>query len=250
MNRSAATSPACSRRTWHNLSAFLKSSFDYDTGSFEPATDNTPQKRCMLRSDLNINNSNKFSFNYVQLDSSSDNILSGSTSAGIGRRTVGTDFMNYRNSNYAILENRKTGTGEWNSVIGSTMSNTLRVDYSSSDESRPQNFDVCSRSSTSSRAAPPTSRSAASRSRRTTSCATSTFEVKNDFTKFGTKHELTFGGRVERYHSDNVFFNCCKQGAWIYNSLDDFYADARGCAGQPEPHDCRRSRRASTRCAT
>ena len=46
--------------------------------------------------------------------------------------------MNYPGSNYQILENRKTSTGELNSVIGSTMSNSLRVNYSSSDESRPQ----------------------------------------------------------------------------------------------------------------
>ena len=35
-----------------SLSAFLKSSFNYDTGSFDPATDNTPQKRGILRSRL------------------------------------------------------------------------------------------------------------------------------------------------------------------------------------------------------
>ena len=46
--------------------------------------------------------------------------------------------MNFPGSNYDILENRKTFTGELNSVIGSTMSNSLRVNYSSSDESRPQ----------------------------------------------------------------------------------------------------------------
>ena len=59
------------------------------------------------------------------------------------------------------------------------------------------------------------------------------FEIKNDFTKFSTKHELTFGGRVERYNSDNVFFNCCKQGAWVYNTLDEFYADAREALANP-----------------
>ena len=215
-----------------NLSAFLKSNFDYDTGSFEAPTDNTPQKRGILRSDVNLNNSNKFSFNYVQLNSSSDNILSGSTSAGIGRRGVNTDFMNYASSNYQILENRKTSTGEWNSVIGSTMSNTMRVNYSSSDESRPQNFklfpfvDILQGGTAYiSFGSEPFTPNNELRYQQ--------FEVKNDFTKFSTKHELTFGGRVERYHSDNVFFNCCKQGAWTYSSLDDFYADARGALADP-----------------
>ncbi len=50
--------------------------------------------------------------------------------------------MNYAESNYPILENRKTSTGELNSVFGNTMSNSLRVNYSSSDESRPQNFEL------------------------------------------------------------------------------------------------------------
>jgi hypothetical protein len=215
-----------------NLSAFLKSSFGYDTGSFDPATDNTPQKRGILRTDYNLNPSNKIFFNYVQLNSSSDNQLSGSTSAGIGRRTVATDAINYQASNYQILENRKTSAGEWNSVIGNSMANSLRVTYSSSDEGRPQNFQLfpfvdilqAGTAYLSFGAEPFTPNN---------ELRYQSYEVKNDFTKFGAKHELTFGGRVERYHSDNVFFNCCKQGAWVYSSLDDFYTDARDALANP-----------------
>ena len=50
--------------------------------------DPTPAKRYLLRTDYNLNTSNKISFRYNQLDSSSDNNLSGSTSAGLGRSTV------------------------------------------------------------------------------------------------------------------------------------------------------------------
>jgi hypothetical protein len=215
-----------------NMSAFLKSAFGYDTGSFDPATDNTPQKRGILRTDYNLNASNKIFFNYVQLNSSSDNQLSGSTSAGIGRRQVSTDALNFQSSNYQILENRKTTAGEWNSVLGSTMSNSLRLTYSSSDESRPQNFKLfpfvdilqggTAYMSFGSEPFTPNNE-----------LRYKSFEVKNDFSKFGAKNELTFGGRVERYHSDNVFFNCCKQGAWVYNSLDDFYTDARDALANP-----------------
>ncbi len=215
-----------------NLSAFLKSSFNYDTGSFDPATDNTPQKRGMLRTDVNMSANHKFSFNYLQLNSSSDNQLSGSTSAGIGRRQVATDAMNFQASNYSILENRKTSTGELNSVFGNSMANSLRVNYSSSDESRPQNFTLFpfvdilqSGTAYISFGSEPFTPNNELRYNQ--------FEVKNDFTKFSTKHELTFGGRVERYNSDNVFFNCCKQGAWVYNSLDEFYADARESLANP-----------------
>ncbi|HYE85800.1 MAG TPA: carboxypeptidase regulatory-like domain-containing protein, partial [Vicinamibacterales bacterium] len=214
------------------LSSFLKTNFNYDTGSFDPPTDNTPQKRGMIRSDLNINAKHKFSFNYLQLNSSSDNILSGSTSAGLGRRQVNTDFMNFQGSNYAILENRKTTTGELNSVIGSTMSNSLRFTYSYSDEGRPQSdvlfpfVDIRQGNSvyTSFGSEPFTPNN---------ELVYNSYEVKNDFTKFMTKHEITGGFRVERYHSDNVFFNCCKQGAWVYASLADFYADAQGFLANP-----------------
>jgi len=214
------------------LSTFLKNNFNYDTGSFDPATDNTPQKRGIFRTDLNLNPSNKIFFNYVQLNSSSDNQLSSSGSAGIGRRSVATDAINYQNSNYQILENRKTTAGEWNSVLGSTMSNSLRVTYSSSDESRPQNFTLfpfvdilqggTAYLSFGSEPFTPNNE-----------LRYQSFEVKNDFTKFSSKNELTFGGRLERYHSDNVFFNCCKQGAWVYNSLDDFYTDALASLANP-----------------
>ena len=215
-----------------NLSAFLKSSFGYDTGSFDPATDNTPQKRGIFRTDLNLNPSNKIFFNYVQLNSSSDNQLSTSTSAGIGRRGVATDAINYQGSNYQILENRKTTAGEWNAVLGSSMSNTFRLTYSSSDESRPQSdvlfpfVDILQGGTAylSFGSEPFTPNN---------ELRYKSFEVKNDFTKFGTTHEFTFGGRVERYHSDNVFFNCCKQGAWVYNSLEDFYTDARAALANP-----------------
>jgi hypothetical protein len=215
-----------------NLSNFLATNFDYETGSFDPATDNTPQKRGILRFDFNLNASNKIFFNYVQLKSSSDNQLSGSTSAGIGRRQVTTDFMQYQNSNYKILENRVTPSGEWNSVIGSSMANSLRITYSASDEGRPQDFelfpfvDILQGSSAyiSFGAEPFTPNN---------ELIYNSFEVKNDFTKFGSKHEFTGGFRIERYHSDNVFFNCCKQGNWVYNSLADFYADAQATLANP-----------------
>ena len=215
-----------------NLSAFLKSNFNYDTGSFDPATDNTPQKRGILRFDWNMNANNKVFFNYVQLNSNSDNRLSGSSSAGIGRFGNITDGINYQNSNYEILENRRTTATEWNTVIGSTMSNSTRVTYSFSDEGRPQNFELFpfvdilqgGTAYLSFGAEPFTPNN---------ELVYNSWELKNDFVKFGSKHEFKFGGRIERYHSDNVFFNCCKQGSWVYNSLDDFYTDARDALANP-----------------
>ena len=214
------------------LSSFLKTNFNYDTGSIDPQTKNTPQKRGILRTDVNLNANNKIAFNYLQLNSSTGVQLSSSGSAGIGRRQVATDALNYANSNYTILENRKTTTGEWNSVIGSTMANTLRVSYGSSDESRGDIgklfpfVDILQGGTAylSFGSEPFTPNN---------ELRYQSWELKNDITKFGAKHEVTAGGRFERYHSDNSFFNCGKQGAYVYNSLDDFYAAARETLANP-----------------
>lgn len=65
------------------LSAFLKS--NYDTGSFEPATDNTPQKRTMVRTDDNLSNSDKISFNSGTSISSCSASATCSTREQVGR---------------------------------------------------------------------------------------------------------------------------------------------------------------------
>ena len=59
-----------------------------------------------------------------------------------------------------------------------------------------------------------------------------TFQLQDSFTKFGKKHTLTFGGAVEKYHSENVFFPG-KQSAYVYNSLADFYTDANDFLANP-----------------
>ena len=59
-----------------------------------------------------------------------------------------------------------------------------------------------------------------------------TFQLQDSFTKFGKKHTLTFGGAVEKYRSENVFFPG-KQSAYVYNSLADFYTDANDFLANP-----------------
>ena len=118
------------------LSSFLQQNFGYDPGAFAGLTDLTPAKRYLLRTDLNLTTNNKISFRYNQLDSSSDNYTSGSSSAGIGRSPFTTAFLGFGSTTYSILENIKSGIGEWNSVIGSSMSNSLITGYTTNDESR------------------------------------------------------------------------------------------------------------------
>ena len=209
------------------LSSYLKSSFSYDTGPFGDIPDETPAKRFLLRSDYNINNANKVSFRYNHLNSFSDTILSSSTSALRGRSNLSTSFLNFQNSNYQLLENIRSGIGEWNTVIGSTMANSFQSGYTYQDESRASRGSVFplvdifegGTSYTTFGFEPFTYQN---------ELKYSTFQLQDAFTKFSSRHSLTVGAYAEKYHSDNVFWACCPQSGYSYNSLADFYTDANG----------------------
>jgi hypothetical protein len=214
------------------LSSFLKQNFSYDTGPFNTLPKETPVKRFLLRSDYNVNNNNKVSFRYNYLDSFTDVGISGSNSALRGRSINSTGFLTYQNSNYQLLENIRSGIGEWNTVIGNSMANQLISGYTTQDESRATRgtlfplVDIFEGG---------------------TSYLTfggepftfpnglkyHTFQVQDNFTKFMSAHTLTFGMYSEKYHSDNIFMSCCTQSAYAYNSLADFYTDARDFLANP-----------------
>jgi hypothetical protein len=214
------------------LSSFLSSKFDYETGPFDNIDKDTPAKRFLLRSDYNINRNNKVSFRYNHLNSFTDVGLSSSASALNGRAAGSTSFLSFQNSNYQILENIRSGIGEWNTVIGSSMANSFQSGYTYQDESRASRGDLFpfvdifegGTSFTAFGFEPFTVNN---------ELRYKTFQVQDNFTKFSTKHTLTLGVYAEKYHSDNVFFGCCPQSAYAYNSLADFYTDANGYLANP-----------------
>ena len=165
-------------------------------------------------------------------------LLSTSSSLGFGRSSgTNTTFLGYKNSNYSILENYRSGIGEWNSIIGS--SDVEQPDRRLHDATTraAATSARCSRSSTSSTApASPTRRSASEPFTPNNELRYNTFQLQDSFTKFANRHSLTFGASVEKYHSENVFFPG-KQSAYVYNSLSDFYTDLQWLPGEPEPDD-------------
>ena len=213
------------------LSSFLKSNFDYDTGGYQDYEFATPGRRVLAKFDYNLNNRNKLTFRYNQLDSSTDVLLSSSSSLGFGGRRSNTTGLNFEASNYSILENIKSGVGELNTIIGTTMANSLIVGYSSSDESRGYKgeffplVDILQGGSvyTTFGFEPFTPNN---------ELRYKTFQMQDSFTKFGEKHSITVGGSFEKYHSDNVFFPG-SQSVYVYRSLDDFYTDARDFLANP-----------------
>jgi len=214
------------------LSSFLSSAFHYDTGPYENIPKSTPAKPFLVKGDYNLNAANKITFRYSQLSSSADQNLSSSSSLGFGRQTFSNNFLNYQGSDYAILENIHSGIGEWNSTYGSTMSNSLIVGYTKQDESRApigglfpfvDILDGNNVAYTSFGSEPFTPNN---------ELRYNTFQLQDSFIKFGKKHTFTYGGAIEKYHSENVFFPG-KQSSYVYNSLADFQADAADFLANP-----------------
>src|SRR5690606_1803532 len=165
---------------------------------------------------------------YTSLDSETDNLVSTSSSLGFGRNRGLS--MSYTGSNYTILENIDSYAAEWNSLITDRMSNQLLFTYTKQDESRGaiSNLfpfvdilagDIPGQSGTyiSFGSEPFTPNN---------ELRYSNWQLQNNFTIYGNRHDLTFGLNIEGYESENVFFPG-KQSAYVYNSLSDFYADAR-----------------------
>lgn len=212
------------------LSAFLAQNFGYTTGPYEGYDDLTPERRILVRNDFNLDTNNKVSFRYNHLDSSTDVSISSSSSLLRGRRPFTTDYLSFQNSNYKILENIRSGIGEWSSIIGSTMSNSLIIGYTTQDESRGAIelfpfVDIWEGGQpyTSFGSEPFTPNN---------ELRYGTFQLQNNFTRYGNRHSLTFGASLERYESENVFFPG-SQSAYLYNSLEDFYTDARDHLANP-----------------
>lgn len=213
------------------LSSYLKQSFGYETGPYQDYPFETPAKRYLAKLDYNLNDRNKISVRYLQLDSETPVLLSNSSSLGRGTRRTNTTGLNFANSNYAILENIKSGVGEWNAILGNNMANSLIVGYTTNDESRSAPgelfpfVDILSGGSvyTSFGYEPFTPAN---------QLRYKTFQVQDNFTWNRGRHTFTFGGTVEKYHSDNVFYPG-SQSVYVYNSLSDFYTDANDYLANP-----------------
>ncbi|CAN5853408.1 carboxypeptidase regulatory-like domain-containing protein [soil metagenome] len=215
------------------LSAFLRSNFEYETGPYEGYDHEIPARRFLGKLDLNVNERNKISLRYNHLDSSTDILLSNSNSLGAGsrRQPGGGTGMNFRNSNYMILENIRSFIGELNSVLGPRTSNQLIAGYTTQDESRDSPgrvfpfVDILESGSvyTSFGFEPFTLNN---------ELRYNTLQVQNNLTVFRNRHTFTVGASVQRYRSDNVFFRG-SQSIYVYNSLADFYTDANDHLANP-----------------
>jgi hypothetical protein len=213
------------------LSSYLARNFNYVTGPYQDYSHQTPAKKYLFRTDYNINSTNRLSLRYIQLDSSTDVLLSNSSSLGFGTRRTNLNGLNFQNSNYKILENIRSFVGEWNAAFGSQASNNLIIGYTKQDESRDSlgtffpMVDILEAGSvyTTFGFEPFTPNN---------ELRYNSFQIQDNLTFYRGSHTISTGVSLERYESENVFFPG-SQSAYVYNSLADFYADANSFLANP-----------------
>src|SRR3989440_1686301 len=208
-----------------SLSSYMKNNFNYVTGPYQGYDFKIPSTRALARIDYNLNDHNKFNLRYNLLNSSTDVLISTSSSLGFGSRRGNTQALTFANSNYAILENIRSIVGEWNSTLGTQTSNNLIVGYNSSNESRktisPPWFPEVEILNT----GQPYTTFGFEPFTPQNQLYYHNYQLQDNFSYYLPKHSLTFGVSVEKYHSKNVFFPGA-QSVYVYNSLADFYTHA------------------------
>ncbi len=215
----------------NQLSSYLQSNFGYDTGPYQGYNQETPATRFLIRFDYNLNNTNKISLRYNQLDSRTDVLESNSSSLGFGSRRSSTNALNFQNSNYIILENIRSIIGEWNSSFGNNMANNFITGYTYNDESRDSKGSFFPLVEILQEGTPYTSFGYEPFTPNN-ELRYHSFQVQDNLTIYLKEHYLTFGISAESYRSENVFFPG-SQSVYVYNSLDDFYADANAYLQNP-----------------
>ena len=206
------------------LSTYLKNKFNYETGPYQGYDNETLGKKFLIKLDYNINDKNKLSVRYNHLDSSTDVLMSNSSSLGFGNRNLRPEALNFQNSNYSIMENIRSLVAELNTRINSNMSNNLIIGYTSQDESRGYKgeffpmVDILNAGSTyTSFGFEPFTPNNELRYK--------TFQIQENLQIFKGNHTITTGFSYENYQSENVFYPG-SQSVYVYNSLADFYKDA------------------------
>lgn len=211
-----------------DLSKLMLDKFGYVTGPWENFNSVSESTKFLARLDWNVNDNHKVSLRYVQHDSSSDQLISNSNSAGLGNRTAQVNAMSYKNSGYVIEDNTKSIVLEVNSKFSDRWSNTFIGGYDLQEENRGlqgggmfPTIDI---------------RNGSANAATLISVGLDPFTPGNlldystlHFTdnvtgRFG-KHTFVFGANYERFVSNNLFYPA-SNGVYVFDSLAAFTAAA------------------------
>jgi hypothetical protein len=210
----------------NELSSFLRNTYGYETGPYQGYDHTTSATKFLGKLDWNINDNNKFSIRYTHLDSNTDVLASGSSSLGFGGRNFNLNALNFQNTNYIINENIRSVVGELNTRFTDKITNNFIIGYTFQDESRGSRGDFFPMVDILKDGATYTTFGFEPFTPNN-ELRYKTFQIQNNLQIFRNKSTWTFGGSYEKYQSENVFFPG-SQSAYVFNSLEDFYASANG----------------------
>ncbi len=207
-----------------NLSTFMRDKFGYETGPYENYSNESKSNKFLAKLDYNINQNHKFSIRGNILNSATDVLASNSSSLGFGNRRTNLNALNYQNTNYIQYENIRSVVAELNSNLGGNLTNNIIAGYTSQVEDRGSRGsffplieiqkDGTNYISLGTEPFTPSNK-----------LSYQTYQFQDNLTYFAGKHVLTAGVNVEYMKYKNVFFPG-SQSVYVYNSLNDFYADA------------------------
>lgn len=211
-----------------SLRSFLKNKFNYETGEYEAYNADTKSEKFLLRLDYNLNTNNKVSLRYTHHNSSSDQLISNSTSAGAGNRRSRIDAMSFQNSGYTVGDNTRSIVAELNSNFNKKFYNNIIAgsDYQNEDRLYSQTIfptiDILkdNRTYISTGFDPFTPNNKLNYR---------TIHFTNNLSFGSGRNNYVLGVHFENYQSNNLFFPA-SNGVYVFNSLSDFYEAANSSA--------------------
>ena len=208
------------------LSTYLNTNFGYQTGPFENYDNKSNSDKFLIKLDFNLNDNNKISARYVWHNSSSDVNISNSNQIGNGNRTNRVEAMSFQNSGYVIQDNTRSTVVEWNGKLSNILDLNLIVGYDKQIEDRKEanNFPTVD------------IRNGGANAATLISFGVDPFTPGNrlnydnlhgtlNLTARLNKHTVLAGFNYEKFQSNNSFISG-SQGAYVFNSLADFYTAA------------------------
>ncbi|MEI7526395.1 MAG: TonB-dependent receptor [Mariniphaga sp.] len=211
------------------LSAFLKSKYNYDPGSFQGYSFKTNSDKITAKLDWNINLKNTFTLKYNYLKSSADQFASTSR-PGSGQVTggqPGTYSMPFFGSGYVINNNFNILIGELNTHFSNKLSNKLQIGYTalrdfrsphSSSETLPL-VDILNNGNI-------YTTFGYEMYTYNNKLNTNVYQLNDILTYYKGAHEFTFGTQNSIKKYQNAFAPGY-QGVYQFNSLADFYNSAK-----------------------
>jgi hypothetical protein len=207
-----------------NLRSFLIDNYQYDPGRYEDYNLNTTSDKLLAKINWNINQNHQLSVRFNMLESVRERPVA-RTSLGFGGRNLNLFSLNFENSNYELFGNIYSGILELNSTFSNKASNNLIIGYTKQQDFRTwpggdfpmvdiledgRNYisfgtDILSPNR---------------------ALDTDIFQFSNNTNFYLNNHTITAGVSLEAYRFGYTF-TPSYFGQFVYNSLDDFYRDAR-----------------------